>query len=351
MSDRLTVLQGGQARRGRRLRRGRNRPLGRRTFDGRDRGRGWLGFAAFGLGVTLVVLLAFMAPKAFGPAPREVAHGRAASLRSPPAVTRSSYGLVLAPPQERISVKLKLGLTSGLLFDVRTGAVLWELNPQRVVPIASLTKMMTALVVLMRSSPSDRVLITPAAVHFTGSGVGLLPLHKRVPELALLYGLLLPSGNDAAIALAQHVAGTQPRFISLMNAHAQQLGLHCTHFNSVSGVVDVDNHSCAPDLALMAHEVLEQPLLARIVASASVVTPFPIKGGKLFLYNNNPLLVENYPGTDGVKTGFTDAAGQCLVATARRGRNWLGVVLLHSGDTAAQAETLLNAGFARLGAG
>ena len=348
MSDRPTVLQGGQARRGRRLRRARNRPLGRRTFDGRDRGHAWLGFAALGLAVTLVVLLAFMAPKAFGPAPREVAHSRTAS---PPAVTRSSYGLVLAPPQEQVSVKLKLALTSGLLFDVRTGAVLWELHPQRVVPIASLTKMMTALVVLMHSSPSDHVLITPAAVHFTGSGVGLLPLHKRVPELALLYGLLLPSGNDAAIALAQHVAGTQPRFVSLMNAQAQHLGLHCTHFNSVSGVVDLDNRSCAPDLALMAHEVLEQPLLARIVASPSVATPFPIKGGKLFLYNNNPLLVDDYPGTDGVKTGFTDAAGQCLVATARRGRNWLGVVLLHSGNTAAQADTLLNAGFAKLGRG
>jgi serine-type D-Ala-D-Ala carboxypeptidase (penicillin-binding protein 5/6) len=74
--------------------------------------------------------------------------------------------------------------------------------------------------------------------------------------------------------------------------------------------------------------------------------PFPIKGGKLFLYNNNPLLVLRYPGTDGVKTGFTDAAGQCLVATVRRGGRWLGVVLLHSGNTYAQAMQLLNAGFA-----
>jgi D-alanyl-D-alanine carboxypeptidase len=119
----------------------------------------------------------------------------------------------------------------------------------------------------------------------------------------------------------------------------------------VSGIVDRGNHSCAEDLALIAHLVLDQPLLARIVASRSAIVPFPIKGGKLFLYNNNPLLVVGYPGTDGVKTGFTDAAGVCLVATARRGRNWLGVVLLHSGNTEAQAEQLLNAGFAKLGRG
>ena len=120
----------------------------------------------------------------------------------------------------------------------------------------------------------------------------------------------------------------------------------CTHYTTVSGIVDQGNHSCASDLALIAHTMLEQPLLAQIVGSRSAIVPFPIKGGKLFLYNNNPLLVLRYPGTDGVKTGFTDAAGQCLVATARRGNRWLGVVLLHSGNTYAQAMQLLNAGFA-----
>ena len=105
------------------------------------------------------------------------------------------------------------------------------------------------------------------------------------------------------------------------------------------------------DLADIAHAVVEQRLLAGIVASRSVILPFPIKGGKLFLFNNNPLLVLRYPGTDGVKTGFTDAAGQCLVATARRGNRWLGVVLLHSGDTSTQAQQLLSAGFAKTSKG
>ncbi|MBV9809108.1 MAG: D-alanyl-D-alanine carboxypeptidase, partial [Solirubrobacterales bacterium] len=224
----------------------------------------------------------------------------------------------------------------------------WQKNPGKPVPIASLTKMMTALVVAARAKPSDRVLITSDALHYTGSGVGLLPKGKRVSLTALLYGLLLPSGNDAAIALADHVAGTQARFIGLMNQRAHALGLRCTHFSTVSGIVDENNYSCAQDLALIAHLVLSQPLLAPIVGSRSAILPFPIKGGKLYLYTNNPLLLLRYAGADGVKTGFTDAAGQCLVATARRGSRWLGVVLLHSGDTSTQAQQLLNAGFAKL---
>lgn len=291
------------------------------------------------------VLLGMTAGRASGPT-RVALHRTHAAPAGPPA--RSDYGLVAAPSAEHVSVNFKRGLRSGMLFDVPTGAVLWQLNPAERLPIASLTKMMTALVVVARSQPTDQVLITPQAVHFSGSGIGLLPVNKRVPELALLYGLMLPSGNDAAIALAQHVAGTQAGLIAMMNDRARQLGLSCTHFTTVSGIIDQGNFSCAPDLALMAHEVLEQPLLGQIVASRSAIVPFPIKGGKLYLYNNNPLLIVGYPGTDGVKTGYTTASGFCLVAAARRGNAWLGVVLLHSTDPLDQAERLLNAGFAKL---
>ncbi|MDQ6816430.1 MAG: serine hydrolase [Actinomycetota bacterium] len=253
-----------------------------------------------------------------------------------------------APVAKQINPRLKRGLRSGLLFDVRTGAVLWARDPKRILPIASLTKMMTALVVTDRASVSARVLITPDAVRFTGSGVGLLPVGKRVSLKALLYGLLLVSGNDAAIALADHLAGTQTRFIAMMNDRARRMRLPCTHFTSVSGILDLGNHSCAMDLATIARAVLAQPLLARVVATRSIILPFPIKGGKLYLYNNNPLQLLRYPGIDGVKTGFTDAAGGCLVATARRGHARLGVVLLHSADPPDQAQRLLDAAFARL---
>jgi serine-type D-Ala-D-Ala carboxypeptidase (penicillin-binding protein 5/6) len=309
-----------------------------------------MALAVLAVAVGVVALLVFMAPGASGPASIGSHGPRAATAAARRAQAAPvAYASTLAPAAERVSVHLNLPLRSGLLFDVRTGRVLWARSPERVLAIASLTKMMTALVVVAKAKASDRVLITGAAVHFTGSGIGLLPLGKRVPLLALLYGLLLPSGNDAAIALAQHVAGNQNRFIAMMNARAGQMGLGCTHFTSASGIVDQGNHSCATDLAALAHAVLGHPLLAQIVGSRSAVMPFPINGGKLFLYNNNPLMIAGYPGVDGVKTGYTTASGKCLVATARRGRTWLGVVLLHSGDPVDQAQKLLNAGFATLG--
>jgi serine-type D-Ala-D-Ala carboxypeptidase (penicillin-binding protein 5/6) len=306
------------------------------------------------LALTAGVLLVVLVATAAGPTPTAATGRIVATVRHParpPAPVRGNYGIALAPPAQRVSVKLKLPLKSGILFDVNTGRVLWERKPTEVVPIASLTKMMTALVVVTHARPSAKVLITQDALDYTGSGVGLLPKGKHVPLIALLYGLLLPSGNDAAIALADHVALTQSNFIKLMNAQAQAMGLGCTHYTTVSGIVDQGNHSCASDLALIAHTVLEQPVLARIVGSRSAIVPFPIKGGKLFLYNNNPMLALRYPGADGVKTGFTDAAGECLVATARRGNRWLGVVLLHSGNWYDQAVQLLNAGFAKPSAG
>ena len=303
------------------------------------------------------VLLVVLAPAAKSPtAPRQAALDRklAAQPARPAAVlpfvpSTPSWSPRPAPAAEQVSIRFAKPLRSGLLFDVRTGAILWEQHPERVLAIASLTKMMTALVVVGHSRPGDRVLITRDAIHFSGSGVGLLPLGRRVPLLSLLYGLLLPSGNDAAIALADYVAGTQARFIAMMNAAARQLGLGCTHFTTVSGLLDKGNYSCVKDQAVLAHTVLEQPLLARIVGSPSAVLPFPIKGGKLFLYNNNPLLIERFPGADGVKTGYTNASGPCLVATARRGSVWLGVVLLGSQDEIDQSEKLLDAGFAKEG--
>jgi D-alanyl-D-alanine carboxypeptidase len=246
--------------------------------------------------------------------------------------------------------RFKQPVQSGLLFDVHSGKLLWERGASRRVPIASLTKMMTAVVVAAHSRPSEHVLIRRAAIDYSGSGVGLLPLHKKVRLETLLYGLMLPSGNDAAIALAQHVAGTQAHFIAMMNTEARDMGLRCSHFTTVSGIVDQGNYSCATDLAVLAHAILTNHRLGRIVATSSIVFPFPIKGGKLYLYNNNPLLRTHYRGADGVKTGYTLAAGRCLVAAARRGHKWLGVVLLHSEDPPDQAQQLLDRGFATRGA-
>jgi D-alanyl-D-alanine carboxypeptidase len=257
----------------------------------------------------------------------------------------SPLAVRLADGHDPVRLRFKHPPRAGLLFDVDTGRVLWRRAPTRVLPIASLTKMMTALVVDDRVPRHKRVEITKQALAYQGSGVGVLPKGKKVKVEPMLYGLLLPSGNDAAIALAQRAAGTVPKFVRAMNARAREMGLVCSRFTSPSGFYDAGNHSCASDLAMLARAILRVPRLARIVRTRQIVLPFPIKGHKLYLYNNNPLLRLGYRGTTGVKTGYTYAAGHCLVGTARRGDVDLGVVLLHSPDTGSQATKLLNRGF------
>jgi D-alanyl-D-alanine carboxypeptidase (penicillin-binding protein 5/6) len=289
--------------------------------------------------------------------------GEGPSTRRAPGVTAPLQGTGTAPlagggtapsplavrleePGDAVQLRFKHPPRSGLLFDIDTGRVLWRRDPTRVLPIASLTKMMTALVVADRVPAGSKVKITREALRYQGSGVGLLPRGKRIGVTTMLHGLLLPSGNDAAIALAQRAARTVPGFVTLMNARARRMGLLCSHFTRPDGFQDRGNHSCAGDLAAIARAVLRVPRLARIVRRRQAVLPFPVKGGKLYLYNNNPLLRQGYRGTTGMKTGYTDAAGRCLVATARRGPLKLGVVLLHSPDPATQARKLLDRGFA-----
>jgi D-alanyl-D-alanine carboxypeptidase len=274
------------------------------------------------------------------PGPSQIANGPV-----PPVAATSPLTLQLAGLPDLVRLHFRHPPRSGLLFDLDTGRVLWRKDPTRVLPIASLTKMMTGLVVVDRVGGRAKVLITKEALAYQGSGVGVLPRGKWVGLSAMLYGLLLPSGNDAAIALAQRAAGTVPQFVDLMNARAAAMGLTCTRYSSPSGFVDRGNHSCAADLAVEARAVLDQPRLARIVRHRQAVLPFPIKGGRLFLYNHNPLLRMRYPGVLGIKTGFTDAAGRCIVAAAGRAGHRLGLVLLHSPDPATQARQLLDQGF------
>ena len=251
----------------------------------------------------------------------------------------------LADLADRVGVRFRHPPRSGLLFDVDTGEVLWRHRPTRILPIASLTKMMTALLVAERAEGREKVRITPEALRYTGSGIGLLPMRKRVRLGTLLHGLMLVSGNDAATALAQHVAGTVDRFVAAMNARALAMGLMCTRFSSPSGVLDAGNHSCAADLAALTRAVLDEPEVARVVRRRRAILPFPIKGGRLHLYNTNPLLRRGYPGIVGVKTGYTRRAGRCLVAAARRGGRRLAVVLLGAHDPGRQAQQLLDRGF------
>ena len=243
------------------------------------------------------------------------------------------------------NVRLKSGKPrAAMVFDMKTGRVLYKRQPLEQMPMASLTKIMTALIVVDEVRPRTKVRITRSALAYSGSGVGVLPKGKKVPVDGLLAGLLLPSGNDAAIALAVHVSGSERRFVRTMNRRARQLGLRCTRFASSHGL-EPGNQSCAADLAAMSRMAMDEPRIARIVKNKQYATKFPIKGGRLYVNSTNPLLRLGYKGTLGLKTGSSDEAGPCFVGVVRRGRRELGVVLLDSPDTGGQAKQLLDAAF------
>ncbi len=269
---------------------------------------------------------------------------------APPPLT--GEGTALAPLAVRlrdrrdpVRVRFRDAPRSGLLFDLDTGRVLWRLRPTRVVPVASLTKMMTALVAVDRIPPGGAVRISARALRYRGSGVGLLPRGRWVRIPVMLHGLMLVSGNDAARAIAERAGGSIHGFVRLMNRRARALGLGCTRFTSPDGL-DAGNRSCAADLAALGRAVLREPRLARVVRRRMARLRFPGKGGRLELWSTNPLLRAGYRGAMGVKTGYTIAAGRCLVAAARRGKVRLGVVLLDSPDPGRQARRLLDRGFA-----
>jgi D-alanyl-D-alanine carboxypeptidase len=332
----------------------------RRELARRRRQRRRATFAGvFALIAIVVAGIVVLSSKSAGPSSKaststsSAKHKRAKVIAAP---TLSAIGLPLAKPvlalkgiglpqQDVVHIAFHHPPRAGVLFNLTTGQVLWQRNPYKRLRIASLTKMMTALLTVQSAAPTARVLITKAAVASAGSKVGVLPLGKHVRLETMLYGLLLPSGNDAAVALAQHVAGSIEHFVTQMNAQAAKLGMGCTRYSSPSGYFNANNFSCAADLAVLAHTDLLQPRLAKIVRSYTASLPLPIKGGKVYLYNNNPLLIYHYPGVTGLKTGFTDAAGRCLVATAERDGVRLGVVVLHSPNPGTQAKQLLDRGF------
>ena len=299
--------------------------------------------------VAVVAAAAWVALSGDGPASPPLASAARApepTARPEPEEPAPSAAAVDLDRVDAFSLRFRKPARAGLVFDLESGDVLWRHEATRVLPMASLTKMMTALVVVERTGPRERVRITRAALNYRGSGVGRLPKGRHVPIEALLHGLLLPSGNDAAIALAVHVAGSERRFVRLMNERARELGLRCTRFVSSHGL-ERGNRSCAADLAALARLDMREFRIRRIVRKANAALRFPIRGGRLFLSSTNPLLRADYPGAIGLKTGFTNAAGRCFVGVARRGGRMLGVVLLHSPDPGRQARRLLNTAFAR----
>lgn len=234
---------------------------------------------------------------------------------------------------------------AAVLADLDTGQVLFDRNRNERRPIASLTKIMTALLVVERAGLTDIVTVSDEAASGRLSGISGLGLvaGERIRVSELLYALLLQSANDAAVALAEHVAGSVSAFVREMNARAEELGLMRSRFASANGLDDT-GYSSAGDLIRLTRAAYGRQGFGSVVATR-FHTVTSLDEDSRVVQNRNALLWL-YPGAMGVKTGFTSPAGFCLVATAERDDHRLiAVVLGEPGEPFSDAAALLDYGF------
>jgi len=296
--------------------------------------RPWWALAAVALLVIGAVLALRLRPSG-GDGPPLVSTGCGAGAECPQGGGPSFTGTV-APP--RIT-----GRTAAVI-EAPCGAPLYGLNEHLRLAPASLTKIATALVAYERADLSEtaNVRVNSGLLHAsTASTVMGLEPGMRLSLEDLLYGLLLVSGNDAAIAIADHVAGNTPAFVAMMNALAQTLGLRDTRFANPHGLDEAGHESSAHDMALLGRALLAQPELAAIVRTKRYQ---PAWDGPE-VWNGNELL-DRYPGAIGVKIGYTERAGQTIVAAAQRDGRTVVVSLLSAWDRYADATALLDWAFA-----
>jgi serine-type D-Ala-D-Ala carboxypeptidase (penicillin-binding protein 5/6) len=259
----------------------------------------------------------------------------------PPFGSPSPYPKALSTPDIPAITPI-LSAPSGALIDLESGRVLYAVGGRTRRPIASTTKIMTALLVLESTGMREVVTVSPLAAAQGGASLGLIG-GERIIVRDLLYALMLQSSNDAAVALAEHVAGSVEGFVAKMNKRARAMGLRDTHFMSPNGLDD-RGYSTALDMARITMRALRDLALARIARTKFHSVPSP-DGETRRLQNRNALLWL-YPGAFGLKSGYTGAAGSCLVAAADRdGFRLASVVLGAPGEAFSDSATLLDWGF------
>ncbi len=232
-----------------------------------------------------------------------------------------------------------LSAQKAILLDALTGRVIYEKNADEQSLIASTTKIMTALIVCEQCNVLDRMKIPKEAVGIEGSSM-YLQEGEVLTLQELLYGLMLSSGNDAAVALAIYCGGTVEGFAQLMNDKARVLGLNNTHFENPNGLDAPGHYSTARDLAKLAAYAMDNPIFAKTVSAKTVTV------GQRYLRNHNKLLWQ-VEGADGVKTGYTKAAGRILVSSAFRDNRRLIAVTLNAPSDWQDHAALLEDGFSR----
>ena len=235
---------------------------------------------------------------------------------------------------------------AAILINADTGEVIYEQNSKEKLPMASTTKIMTALLLCEKGDMEKQITVTAEMVRVEGSSMGLLAGDK-VSFRALLYGMLLASGNDAANVTAYALGGTVNGFVKMMNEKAESLGLNNTHFETPSGLDGDEHYTTAEDLANLARVCMQNPIFKEAASSKSATLEYGNPPYRRTLTNHNKLL-KTFEGAIGVKTGFTKKAGRCLVSAAERdGKRVIAVTLKDPNDWADHT-ALLNYGLEQI---
>jgi len=257
----------------------------------------------------------------------------------PPDAVYVSSGEVEAVAYPSISAK------SAVLIEAHSGRVLYSHNPDSRLPMASTTKIITAIVALSHAELDSVVTVTAPAVGVEGSSMHLF-LGERVTMRTLLYGLMLASANDAATAIAIEIAGSVEGFAMLMNYTAARIGLIDTNFTNPHGLDHEEHFTTARELAVITAYALQNPLFREIVSTKSHSAPLIDKEGSRFFHNHNRLL-RSYDGAIGVKSGFTRRSGRSLVSAAERDGLLLICVTINAPGDWNDHRQMLDYGFAR----
>lgn len=236
-----------------------------------------------------------------------------------PAVSNvRAAGAKTAPPE--------ISAEAAVLLDWNSGRILYARNPHLPKHMASTTKIMTAIIALERGNMREAVITSPRAANTGGSSIWLEEGEKKTLE-ELVYGLMLRSGNDAAVAIGEHISGSMESFAELMTRRARELGAKNTSFRNPHGLHDPEHYTTAYDLTVIAAHAMGLKEFRNIVSTPSKTISWPGHPWSRHLYNQNKLF-ELYEGAEGIKTGWTTPAGRCFVGSAvRNGRRLISVVL------------------------
>lgn len=240
----------------------------------------------------------------------------------------------------------EINASSGILADINTGQIYFEKNSGEQKKIASLVKVMTAVLTLEHGRLSDKAKVSARAANAGENSMGISEGEVYTVE-QLLYGLILNSGNDAAYALAEHMGRTVENFTDWMNLKAKELGLKNTYFADPSGLDD-STYSTTEDLLRLARYAMKNPEFRRLVKTLDYEIPYSETNKYIYLENQTNLL-RSYPGVAGIKTGFTEEAGLSLITYAENGDHELIGVVLHSEDRKGDMVMMLDHGFGAFG--